>query len=659
MNASSNVSKNVLSPLTLAILATMPAATLADDKQQKNYTTLDSVVVTATKTEHDLTTAPASMSVITSEQLKEMPVSDISDAIRHTVGVFQDKKGGNGRQGIGIRGLDSSYTLILINGRRVNSVNTLIRGNDFDLSTIPLNQVERIEVVRGPMSSLYGSEALGGVVNIITKQADNQWGGQISVDYSTPEGSGSDDGNEIRTSISTSGALIENKLFLSFHGNKYDREEWTPFQDDSATATVNERILSGLEGRNSTNANLGLSWKLNSNQTIDFEYGYGHDDRKAHISQSRSNKITDQETRRDTYTLTHKGDWYWGSSQVRVYQEEIEFKERSTTVANGDITQTNQVVDGFINKTFGDHAITTGAEYRKSELDNDINLKQSGSADVSQKALYIQDEWQLTQDWSFTGGGRLDDHEFFGREFSPRGYLVYTPTDALTIKGGVGTAFKAPTLTQLTKEFSIPSCGGQKNGCTLIGNPDLQPEKSKSYELGFTYQGNSWDIGTTIFRTDIKDKITLGKPVHGLRTYNNVSNVRVDGIELSGSVDLTDSVFLTANYSYTDSRDRDSGDRLTGTPRENVNVRLDWEVDSKLGAFTQARYIGDQESFRGNKNLPGYSLVDMGVTYQLTEQVSLRSGITNLADTRLDKKDDSFGYVERGRTFYAGFTASF
>ncbi|MDE1460701.1 TonB-dependent receptor domain-containing protein [Spartinivicinus poritis] len=660
MKTSSSISKHVLSPLSLAIVAAMPAALTADENKQDNYTTLDSVVVTATKTEHEVATAPASISVITSEQLKEMPVSDISDAIRHSVGVFQVKNG-NGRQGIGIRGLGSAYTLILVNGRRVNSVNTLIRGNDFDLSTIPLNQIERIEVVRGPMSSLYGSEALGGVVNIITKQADNQWGGQVSVDYATPEGSGSDDGNETRTSISTSGALIEDKLFLSFHGNKYDRDAWTPFQEDYTTTTINERDETGLEDRNSTNANLGLTWKLTDNQTVDFEYGYGHEDRKSNFEFKGSNGITDHETRRDTYSLTHKGDWGWGNSQIRYYQEETEFKERSTTVPNGDATQTNQVVDGFITTQFGDHAITTGAEYRTSELDNDVNLKTTGSADVSQKALYIQDEWKLSQDWALTGGGRLDDHEFFGREFSPRGYLVYTPTEALTIKGGVGIAFKAPTLTQLTKEYSIPSCRGR---CTLIGNPDLQPEKSTSYELGFTYQGNSWDLGATVFRTDIKDMIARqsekdeNNKKRDIITYENINKARIDGIELTGSVDLTDSVFLTANYSYTDARDRDTDNRLATTPRENVNVRLDWEVDSKLGTFTQARCIGDQKT-RGNDNLPGYSLVDVGVTYQLTEQVNLRSGITNLADTRLDKKDDNFDFVERGRTFYAGFTASF
>ncbi|GAL04046.1 colicin I receptor precursor [Photobacterium aphoticum] len=131
---------------------------------------LDRMVVTATLTEHSELTAPASVSVITAEDIAKMPVKDLSEAIRSSTGVNIEGSTAYGRNSIRIRGLDGKHTLLLINGRRINSQDALIRGNDFDLATIPLTAISRIEVVRGPVSSLYGSEAMGGVVNVILKR---------------------------------------------------------------------------------------------------------------------------------------------------------------------------------------------------------------------------------------------------------------------------------------------------------------------------------------------------------------------------------------------------------------------------------------------------------------------------------------------------------
>lgn len=128
----------------------------------------DTMVVTASATEQNLKDAPASISVITREDLQRKPVQNLKDVLRDVPGVQLTSEGDN-RKGVSIRGLDSSYTLILIDGKRVNSRNAVFRHNDFDLNWVPVDAIERIEVVRGPMSSLYGSDALGGVVNIITK----------------------------------------------------------------------------------------------------------------------------------------------------------------------------------------------------------------------------------------------------------------------------------------------------------------------------------------------------------------------------------------------------------------------------------------------------------------------------------------------------------
>ena len=149
---------------------------------------LATITVTATQTEHSQKSAPASISIITQEDLAKRPVYDLADALQNTAGIHINSSSAYGREEIKIRGMDSDYTLILVNGRRVNSRDALTSGysNDFDLSSIPLAAVERIEVVRGPMSSLYGADALGGVVNVILKKPSDQFEAALNYSYEMP-----------------------------------------------------------------------------------------------------------------------------------------------------------------------------------------------------------------------------------------------------------------------------------------------------------------------------------------------------------------------------------------------------------------------------------------------------------------------------------------
>lgn len=157
-----------------AVTLAWPVAAATDDGE--------TMVVTASAIEQNLKDAPASISVITQQDLQRRPVQNLKDVLKEVPGVQLTNEGDN-RKGVSIRGLDSSYTLILIDGKRVNSRNAVFRHNDFDLNWIPVDAIERIEVVRGPMSSLYGSDALGGVVNIITKKIGQKWHGSVTVDF--------------------------------------------------------------------------------------------------------------------------------------------------------------------------------------------------------------------------------------------------------------------------------------------------------------------------------------------------------------------------------------------------------------------------------------------------------------------------------------------
>lgn len=187
------VKKPSFMPSILAAAVVTAFGGQANAEQQNENPEMERVVVTASLTQHSELTAPASVSVITAEDIAKMPVKDISEAVRSATGVSVLSSAAYGRNTIRIRGLESKHTLILINGSRINSQDALIRGNDFDLSTIPLTAIERIEVVRGPVSSLYGSEAMGGVVNVILKTPTEEMAGSLGLEYeSLLEGNGGD-----------------------------------------------------------------------------------------------------------------------------------------------------------------------------------------------------------------------------------------------------------------------------------------------------------------------------------------------------------------------------------------------------------------------------------------------------------------------------------
>lgn len=302
--------------LALTVTAALPIMVQAENEVPANTAfQFNQVVVTATKTENDLATAPATMSVITSEEILSQPNSNLVDIVKQAVGVEGMKDGGRGgRQMISIRGMDSSYTMVMVNGRKLSSSNAIVRGNDFDLSTIPQDNIERVEIIRGPMSALYGSEALGGVVNIITKLPDNNWRSSLSADYSSPTGS-NHGGGEYMLGFNTGGALVDDELFLNLSVNKSSRDAWTPYDAESFLEYDRTKVTA-LEERDTISFAGGLNWLMTGNQTLDFDFTYSDDKRYAVNESSIALTSSDQKVKRNSIALTHGGEWNWGETQL-------------------------------------------------------------------------------------------------------------------------------------------------------------------------------------------------------------------------------------------------------------------------------------------------------------------------------------------------------
>ena len=197
----------VRKPLSIAVAVICTSLSANVLAEAKVTDTDEQMVVTATRTEMALKKAPASMSVITAQDIEDSPGITLADIVAESTSVESDFDSTRaGRQMISIRGMDSDYTLIMVNGRRLSSASAIIRGNDFDLSTIPADSIERVEIIRGPMSALYGSDGMGGTINIITKAPENDWSSTLSMDSSSPmDGNG---GQEQSVGFTTSGVGI-------------------------------------------------------------------------------------------------------------------------------------------------------------------------------------------------------------------------------------------------------------------------------------------------------------------------------------------------------------------------------------------------------------------------------------------------------------------
>lgn len=657
-----------LNPLCLALLALSPSTLMAateaktDDALELSET---HVVATA---EEELKQAPG-VSLITAEDIKKRPpVNDLSEIVRKMPGVNLTGNSASGTRGnnrqIDLRGMGPENTLILIDGKPVTSRNSVRytrsgeRDTRGDSNWVPANEVESIEVLRGPAAARYGSGSMGGVVNIITKRPTQEMTGSITAFTNLPE----DDAEGVtkRTTFSLAGPLTDSLTFRVYGNlNKTDADDADINQAHTDTAS-GASLAAGREGVRNKDVNALLSWALDNQQTIDFETGFsrqgniytgdvGTGGTESLTPGSTINGWLGRETNtmyRQNFSVTHRGDWEFGTSRLLAQYEKTRndrLLEGQTGSVDGDIsanaekslsTYDSYLVQGQLDiplDVLRPQTLTLGAEWNYQELDDPSTMDRAigttlpNSAagarptdmDATIMALYAEDNIELTPDWYLTPGLRLDHHDQFGANWSPSLNTSYKLTEDITLKGGIARAFKAPNLYQSNPNYLYRSNGNgcapslSSNGCYVLGNADLDPEISINKELGISFARDGWTAGLTYFRNDYESKIVSSNDLVGRTSANeailqwdNAKDAVVKGWEGNVGVPLLgeagEVLSWNTNFTYMDSNEDSDGNPLSVVPEYTVNTMLDWQVTEALALSLTGTYYGKQEPRKFN-----------------------------------------------------------
>lgn len=618
-----------------------PVCSMAAEPQQEE--TLAPVVVTATRTETPQEQVTTSVTVITEKEIQAKQAVTVEEVLRDVPGLDVVQSGSRGTTAsVFIRGSDSDQVLVLIDGVEVNSVTS----GAFNFAHLTTESVERIEVLRGAGGALYGSRAIGGVINIITKKGE----GPPAFTVSTEGGNG----HTHRQVMGLRGGA--GKLGYSFTAARMETKGFHRFNDDyrnlSTSGRLDYRLTedSALKGFfRFLKTDLGL---FNSNNFIPAPDPNAREALNQYLGklewEQRILKEWDYRISGSIFKehIKDSDDPEPGSFDSRT-------RDRFRPKINTGEVQTNYRLQEWSTTTFG-------VEYKRSHASTSGGINRS----IRNLGYYLQEQIRLLDNrLILIPAVRLDDHQTFGTEWSPSFSTAYLFKETGTkLKGGYSEGFRAPTLNEL---FFPPGFG-----CAAFGNPDLGPERSWELNAGVEQAlfSDRLKLGATYFYREVKDLIGTGPtpdptdPAFCVRA-ENVGRARFDGVEWLINLKLLPTVSVGASYTYLD-WDTQSG-RLTRRPRHRGNVNVSYvyrEFHVNLDANIVERWHDTDAVSGSNITKPGYAKFDLAGSYLLPVKIPLMKSmsafgkIENLFNRRYEEAD---GFRARPLNFLLGIQGTF
>ena len=677
--------------VALTLSGTAHAVYAEDTQAQKEGYETAPVVVTASGFEEDVRFAPASISVIKADEIAQRGYTDLRQVLDMVEGV--DTFGATGRfdtPAVSIRGMDDGYTLLLVDG--VAQVGPGIAGgmmrsfNQLANTSLPTpSQIERIEVVRGPMSTLYGSDAMGGVINIITKKVTDEFHGSVSVGsiLETTD----DKSNTMKYNFNVAGPITRDKVGMQMRGSylkrgpsafgvdkeKRDYDNWNLGTRVTYTPTAGHSYYLDIDrGQNMRDGDFAQRGKMKPpsppappnahvETKLDGDVAQRFDRMK--IVLGAENKVGKEGTWTNTLSFLrnemHLDADMTGTAKPNILPLRIPIRSQiRNNVKNDFVTFDTK----YVTPLGDDHTLAVGARWQREGVDYHLkrtiaptgwapppfvnmmrqrSSNDNGSLSRSSWALYGEDTWALTKKLVFTYGLRYDHPEDYDDNLSPRGYLIYMPNRNFTVKGGVATGYKAPTMLQSAPVDIHLNITGE----IYRGNTGLKPEKSTTEEIGFYYHNeHDTDAHVTFFHTDFQNKIDLSDAVGGVRTYENVGKARIHGVEVGTKFAIAPKVSAGLNWTLLTSQiksGKNVGQPLRSTPKQAVNLRLDWMPTEATDVWMTAQY---RSGMYRSKQVTGlsstyhpFTVLNMGVTHKLRDGLSVQFAVNNLLNRNFDQ----------------------
>lgn len=584
-----------------------------------DVTVMDPVVVTATRMAEPLSEVSASVAVVTAEQIAARGATRLDEVLQDVVGLHVVSSGSAGSlSSASIRGSEASQVLVLIDGVRLNSP----QNGQFDLNQLPvaLKEIERIEVLRGAASALYGSNALGGVINIITRSPEETPSTQIGLTQ------GRYDARIINGSTSRRVGDFRYRL-----GAGYQESDGYRKNSDFDQYTVN-----GVFGYSPA-------------ADVDVELSAYHIDYKSGIPGSESWQTPEAEQEDNGTVASLKLEAPVGPVKVTargIYEHHRnDYRDPAGWVP---INETHKVdtygTELQAEKAYEGQVFLVGGDYYRDELES----SSIGDEDQEHGSLYGQYQTALLPKLTLLLGLRYDIHSDFDNELSPRAALHATLTETTRLRLSASKAFRAPTLNDLY----WPTDAYSK------GNPDLDPETAWEYELALDQTlGDRGRVSLAGFLRDAEDLISWQPDENYVYSPVNVSDARIWGVEVDGRFDLCDFATVGGNYTYLHPKDRDTDEYLLGKPRHETHGFVALQPFDETTLRFDGRYLRYYaEASRKDKD---YFVADLAVTHAIMlgdVAIDATVSVKNLFDKDYEANP---GYPMPPREWFAGLTASF
>lgn len=590
----------------------------------------DDMVVVATRVPTPRMQIAGSVTVITADDIARSQKTTVLDVLQQTPGLHVTRNGGPGTTaGVFLRGAKTEQTLVLIDGVEVNDPS--VSGREADLSALDADNIERIEVLRGAQSGLYGSDAIGGVINIVTRKGSGRPRASLLVEggsFGTWKESASLRGSEGIVDYSVSAT------HLYTHGISAASEADGNTENDAHEYTA-ASVRLGVAPTDASRIDV-IARYMDTETEFDAAGGEGGDaldnmgttERLFLRAQGSLNTMDARLRQQASVSLaTHArtSDSAWGASTFDSLWSRVDWK--------GDC----YVAD--------DHIVSMGAEFEQEAAETDSLPEQSADT----VGVFVQDQVVLGHGVSTVFSVRLDDHDSLGEEVTYRiAPVVACPHTGIRLKGTYGTGFKAPSLYQL---YAPPSEWG------VVGNPALDPEQADSWDVGIEFPLGS-DAGRmeiTYFGSDMEDMIDFDNG------FVNRSRVRIRGVEVLGQMNLAPGVDIQASYTYLDAKDRDTDEALIRRPQDRVTLGLNAACCEGGRVRAEVLYVGSRPDNVYSASmfepqaveLDPYTLVNLIGEYQVSDTVRLHARVENVFD---EDYEHAKGYGTPGLSAYGGVT---